>query len=113
MQDTPQQQSYTRWIMKKLTSVAVIILTATLSLPTMAANFSERESLAKLMHELDALHLLIDEAEGRSDPNARVKMQYSLLRSDLAKFRFGVKEYLDSPTIEPRKYAPLSGDYVQ
>lgn len=99
--------------MKKLTNVAIVLMIATLSLPAMAANFSERESLAKLLHELDALHLLIDEAQGRSDPNARIKLQYNLLRSDLAKLRFGVKEYLDGPTIEPRKYAPLTGDYIQ
>lgn len=99
--------------MKKSTSIVALVMSLLISAPSMADQFGERESLAKLMHELDALHEIINEAEGRHDTTSRIEFNYKALRSDLAKLRFGVKEYLDGQTIEPRKYAPLSGDYVQ
>lgn len=76
-----------------------------------ADSFAERESLSRLLHELDTVSLLSSEAEGHANPDSRIKFQYRELKKDLARVRLGIQEYLDSPTIEPRHYEPLSGEY--
>ena len=90
-----------------------LFLIATMAVSTIASanNYAERESLAKLVHELDGLSALIDEAQGRANPDNRIRFQYHRLRKDLLMMRLGIQEHLDAPTIEPRDYAPLSGDY--
>lgn len=76
-----------------------------------ATNFAERESLARIVHELDAINALVEEAQNQANPDARIRFQYITLKKDLSKMRLGIQEHLESPTIEPRDYAPLSGDY--
>lgn len=89
----------------------IFIFTVALAASANATNYSERESLAKLVHELDGLSALVDEAQGRANPDSRIRFQYNQLRKDLVMMRLGIQEHLDTPTIEPRSYAPLSGDY--
>lgn len=89
----------------------LLISTLALASTANANNFAERESLAKLVHELDGLSALVDEAQGRANPDNRVRFQYNQLRKDILMMRLGIQEHLDGPTIEPRSYAPLSGDY--
>lgn len=89
----------------------LLIFTISLSAVASASNFAERESLAKLIHEIDGLSSLVDEAQGRANPDSRIRFQYNLLRKDLMMMKLGIQEHLDGPTIEPRNYAPLSGDY--
>lgn len=76
-----------------------------------ATNYAERESLARIVHELEAINALIEEAQSHSNPDARIRFQYITLKKDLSKMRLGIQEHLESPTIEPREYAPLAGDY--
>lgn len=89
----------------------LFILTLALAGTASAENYAERESLSKLVHELDALKALVDEAQSRANPDARIRFQYNQLRKDLVMMRLGIKEHLDGPIIEPRDYEPLSGDY--
>ena len=72
---------------------------------------SERGSLAKLVHEIDALAPLIHAAEVQADPDARIRFQYEWLRQDLARVRQGISEHLNAPQSEPRRFPPLRGDY--
>jgi|GEM_PF-1190867 len=97
--------------MKRTIKITALAIAMMMSTPSMADG--ERESLAKVLHELDGLDVLVTQAEGRSNTSSRIQFKYRSLRSDLAKLRFGIKEYLDVPTIEPRKYAPLSGEFIQ
>ena len=71
----------------------------------------EREALARLVHELEALHPLIEEAQAKSDTSSRVKFNYGWLRDDLAKICDGVQSHIDKPRAEPRQFPPLTGDY--
>ncbi len=72
---------------------------------------AEREALARLVHELKALHPLIEEAQTKADPSSRVTFNYGWLREDLAKICDGLQAHIDKPRAEPRTFAPLSGDY--
>ncbi|MGH2670050.1 MAG: RAQPRD family integrative conjugative element protein [bacterium] len=89
--------------------IAILLL---LGVPTVEADqASEREQLARLAHELEALQPLIDAAEAQADYPARIRFQYPWLRQDLDKVRQGILEHLQAPQGEPRRIAPLAGDY--
>jgi RAQPRD family integrative conjugative element protein len=72
---------------------------------------AEREALARLIHEMDALAPLIDAAENHANPDARIRFQYGWLRQDIERIKFGIREHLEAPRSEPRPVPPLRGDY--
>ena len=82
-----------------------------LSTSIFADTDTERESLARLVHEIDALDPLIRAAESQSDPDARIRFQYAWLRQDLTRIRLGIEEHLNAPQAEPRRFPPIRGDY--
>jgi len=79
--------------------------------PVLADVDAERETLARLIHELQALEPLISSAESQANPDARIRFRYDWLRQDLARVRAGVQEHIDAPRAEPRTFPPLRGDY--
>jgi RAQPRD family integrative conjugative element protein len=74
---------------------------------------AERETLARLIHEIEALEPLIATAESQSSPDARIRFRYDWLRQDLERIRAGIQEHIDVPRNEPRKVPSLRGDYRQ
>ena len=74
---------------------------------------AEREALARLAHEVEALEPVIKTAEAQASPDARIRFRYDWLRQDLERIRAGVQEHIDAPRNEPRKVPPLRGDYRQ
>jgi len=79
--------------------------------PARADVDAERETLARLTHEIEALEPLIRSAESQANPDARVRFRYDWLRQDLARVRLGIQEHIDAPRAEPRTFPPLRGDY--
>ena len=71
----------------------------------------EREALARLAHEIEALAPLVAQAEAQANPDARIRFRYDWLRWDLERVRAGIQEHVDAPRAEPRKIDPLRGDY--
>ena len=71
----------------------------------------ERESLARITHELEAIEPLITEAAMQANPDARIRFQYDWLRQDLNKIQQGLQAHIDAPRSEPRTFLPLRGDY--
>ena len=74
---------------------------------------AEREALARLIHEIEALKPLVETAESQASPEARIRFRYDWLRQDLERIRAGIQEHIDAPRNEPRKVPPLRGDYRQ
>ncbi len=72
---------------------------------------AERETLAQLTHEIDALEVLIREAESQAEPDARIHFHYDWLRQDLSRVRQGIQDHINVPRVEPRNFPPLRGDY--
>ncbi len=72
---------------------------------------AEREALAKIIHELNALEPLIKRAEANADQDARIRLRYDWLRQDLLRVQQGIQEHIDVPRAEPRTFPPLRGDY--
>ena len=79
--------------------------------PALGDSDGEREALARLTHEIEALEPLIRSAESQANPDARVRFRYDWLRQDLARVRLGIQEHIDVPRAEPRTFPPLRGDY--
>ncbi len=71
----------------------------------------ERESLARVIHELQALEPLLRAGEAQANPDARVRFRYDWLRQDLQRMRLGIQEHIDAPRAEPRQFPPLRGEY--
>jgi len=74
---------------------------------------AEREALARIAYELDALEALIRKAESQAEPDARIRFHYDWLRQDLSRMQQGIQEHIDAPRTEPRTFPPLRGDYRQ
>lgn len=96
--------------MRTIILLHVFLLGLTSSLAHADAD-AERESLARVIHELEALQPLLLEAEVAADPDARIQFRYDWLREDLERIRQGIQEHIDAPRSEPRLIAPLRGDY--
>ena len=71
----------------------------------------EREALARITHELEAIEPLITEAAAQANLDARIRFQYDWLRQDLNKIQQGLQAHIDAPRSEPRTFPPLRGDY--
>ncbi len=71
----------------------------------------EREALAHVIHELQAIEPLLRAGQAQANPDARVRFRYDWLRQDLQRMRLGIQEHLDAPRAEPRQFPPLRGAY--
>ena len=89
----------------------VILLALIASSPSQADAETEREILARVVHELTILEKLIDRAEQAAEPRARIRFRYNWLREDLERVRRGIEEHWEAPRIEPRTVTPLRADY--
>ena len=72
---------------------------------------AERELLARIAHEIEAIQPLIKQAASQADSDARIRFQYHWLRQDLVRIQRGIREHIDAPRAEPRTFPPLRGDY--
>ena len=72
---------------------------------------AEREALAKIIHELNALEPLIKQAEANADEDVRIRFRYDWLRLDLKQIKDGIQAHIDSPRAQTRSFPPLRGDY--
>lgn len=81
------------------------------STPLYADPEGEREALARLVHELDALTPIIVDAEGQADTDAAIRFEYAWLRDDLLRMKLGLREHMTATRNQPRSFTPLKGDY--
>ncbi len=80
--------------------------------PAMYADVNgEREVLARIIHELQAVESLIDKAQAQADKDSRVRFEYRWLSQDLHQIKDGIQSHLNSPREQPRSFPPLRGDY--
>ena len=96
---------------KRIVAFVGVSLLGVPVVPLFADADAEREALARLVHELEVLEPLIEEASRAADPDARIRFQYDWLRQDLVIVRRGIEDHLETPRAEPRPVPPLRGDY--
>ncbi|MGB5465580.1 MAG: RAQPRD family integrative conjugative element protein [Sedimenticolaceae bacterium] len=97
--------------LRHIRSLSLVAALLPLGSLAMADADAEREALARLTHDIEALESLIRAAESQASPDARVRFHYDWLRQDLARVRLGIQEHIDAPRAEPRSFPPLRGDY--
>jgi len=91
-----------------------ILLVGMLAVPLHLAHADadgEREQLARVIHELQAIEPLLRAAQSQANPDARVRFRYDWLRQDLQRMRLGIQEHINAPRTQPRSFPPLRGDY--
>lgn len=74
---------------------------------------AENATLARIVHELDALQPLINQAQSERPRYARVRFNYDKLRADINKIKQGIQQQLSNAPIEPHIVQPIAGDYMQ
>lgn len=79
--------------------------------PVCADADAEREALAQITNELNALEVLIRKAESQAEPDARIRFRYDWLRQDLSRIQQGIRDHINVPRPEPRTFPSLRGDY--
>ncbi len=80
--------------------------------PVMYADVdAEREILSNIIHELQAVELLIDKAQAQSEEDTRIRFEYRWLREDLGLIKNGIESHINAPQAQPRSFPPLRGDY--
>lgn len=87
------------------------LLLCAFSLPALADEDGERETLARLLHEMQLLQRLVDQAEAQAAPGATYRFRYDWLRQDLARVSLGINQHLLGGQDAPRDIQPLRGDY--
>ncbi len=92
-------------------SAIIAILPLLFATAAHADQAGEREQLARLAHEIEALETLVDAAEAQADYPARIRFHYAWFRQDLDRVRRGILEHLHAPEGEARRIPPLGGDY--
>ena len=89
----------------------IVFVSVLLPQPGWSDADTEHQTLAQLIHELDALQPLIDQAQHNVDPDARIRFNYDWLRADIEQIRSGIHNHLIQPRQQPRNIPPLKGDY--
>ena len=98
--------------MRTIYSLAIGILGFLMPIHSSIADAEgEREVLARISHEIQAIRPLIDQAASQANSDARIQFQYDWLRQDLVRISHGIQEHIDTPRSEPRTFPPLRGDY--
>ena len=94
-------------------ALPVVCVLCLVSHGALADTRSERGELERLIHELDLLSANLQAAEREAVSTARIHFEYDWLRTDLARIKAGIREYLDNLPLTPRVVEPLAGDYIR
>ena len=81
------------------------------------------ETLVRVIHQLNSVLPLLDEAEKAIDPNARIKLHIRAfegadgelhhgVREDILSIRNSLIDYINQPPIAPKNIKPLAFDFV-
>ena len=72
---------------------------------------TENQALTRLVHEMDALNIIIKEAKHQQDPHDKQTFQYMQLQADLKKVRAGILAHINRTKELPKRITPIQGDY--
>lgn len=97
---------------KKSSFILWVFFVSVYLVPSYADIDSENAALARLVHEIEALNPLINDAEKQQPKNTRIYFNYEALRHDLNQIKAGINQQITSTAIEPRAVEPIQGDYT-
>lgn len=93
------------------------------SVTSHATDEALNQTLVRVIHQINAIMPLLDEAKEEIEPNARITLhieafegadgrQHPGLRSDLLSIRNALIEYINKPVIAPKTIQPLALDFI-
>lgn len=98
-------------MVKKSVLIGLCLLSFTTANSVLADSEGEKKALAHIIHELDALAPLIEEAQAQADKDRRIQFQYDWLALDINRIKSALHEHIAAPRTQPRSFPPLKGDY--
>jgi len=101
-------------IWRRAAQCGLPLLLMTALLPTAFAEAAmQRQELAAVLRQLDALERLVWDSEANTPVIAgeRYHFDYSRLLADLVQVRTGIQTYLAPSRAQPRDLSEMSGDY--
>ena len=72
---------------------------------------AEKAKLALIVHELETLPPLVEEAEALADKNDRIQFQYEWLSRDIEHIKSAIQEHINAPRIQARSFPPIDSNY--
>lgn len=73
----------------------------------------ETRTLQRLLVELARIESLVNEAARHTDPDARLRFDYQLLRRDIQLISSGIEAHVRAESQSPPSIEPIAGDYVR
>lgn len=92
--------------------IFILLLICLLSISARADTALENETLARIVHVLDSLQPLIQEAQAQQESGERVQFDYVALRQDIQRVKTGIQRKFAENRLEPRIIKPIQGDYL-
>lgn len=105
---TPGAQARRAWLLALLLGAGASLS----AMPLAGDDETEREQLARIVHEIERLEVMVASAAQTAPTGQRVRFRYDWLQNDLRLLRMGITEHTDAPR-QPRPVPPLRGDYRQ
>jgi len=94
---------------KKIALISLLLMTAATNVN--ADIDAEKAKLAMIIHELEAITPLIEDAETLADKSDRIQFQYEWLLRDISNIKSAIQEHIDTPRIQPRNFPPIDNKY--
>jgi RAQPRD family integrative conjugative element protein len=107
----------------KVIAVSVICLSGLFSTQVQADDAQMKDTMVKIINQLEMIKPLIDLAAQQQNQDKRVTfhfedwvdvngVKHNGLRGDIELIETGVVTGVNRQAIEPRQYAPINGDYL-
>lgn len=104
--------------------IILICLGFLLLCPAFADSAQERSYLVQLINQLDAMKATVLAAQQAQLKNQRVQFHYTAWRDssgqlhnglldDIQAIKQGIEAQLNNPSIEPRRFEAIKGDYLE
>jgi len=112
-----------RYFLKNILPAIVLVLLLSVNPRCFATESQMKDTLVKIINQLQAAKLLINQAQNEQPTNPRIeihfdswvdanKQKHNGLRQDIEAIQQALMQAVNQQTIEPRTYAPITDDYI-
>jgi len=93
---------------KKMILISLMFMT---TVNVNAGSEAEKAKLALIIHELETITPLLEEAEALASKSDRIQFQYEWLLRDIEHIKSAIQEHINAPRIQARSFPPLDSNY--
>tara|TARA_R110002167_G_scaffold93474_7_gene250490 strand:- start:3685 stop:4029 length:345 start_codon:yes stop_codon:yes gene_type:complete len=107
----------------KVTVASILCISGACLAVSNADNAQMKQTMTKIVNQLEMIKPLIDQAQDEQDPHQRVMFHFDSwtdangkrhngLRQDINQIESGVVTGINRASVEPRRFRPINGDYI-